>query len=55
MDIDSEHLSIPETEYEVVVKMPSIEFQRVCRDLAQLTDSGEQALIFFVFYSCHFY
>lgn len=39
MDIDSEHLSIPESEYEVVVKMPSVELQRVCRDLAQLTDS----------------
>jgi proliferating cell nuclear antigen len=31
MDIDSEHLGIPDTEYEAVVKMPSTEFQRICR------------------------
>jgi len=39
MDIDSEHLGIPETEYSCVVKMPSGEFQRICRDLSQLGDS----------------
>eukprot|EP00162_Nutomonas_longa_P000348 comp10423_c0_seq1/m.12658 comp10423_c0_seq1/g.12658 ORF comp10423_c0_seq1/g.12658 comp10423_c0_seq1/m.12658 type:complete len:262 (-) comp10423_c0_seq1:105-890(-) len=33
MDIDSEHLGIPETEYKATVKMPSGEFQRICRDL----------------------
>jgi len=39
MDIDSEHLGIPDTEYSCVVKMPSGEFQRICRDLSQLGDS----------------
>ena len=28
-----------ETEYSCVVKMPSGEFQRICRDLSQLGDS----------------
>jgi proliferating cell nuclear antigen len=39
MDIDSEHLGIPETEYEVIIKMPSAEFQRICRDLASIGDT----------------
>lgn len=39
MDIDSEHLGIPDTQYNAVVKMPSHEFQRVCRDLSQIGDS----------------
>ena len=33
MDIDSEHLGIPDTEYAATVKMPSAEFQRIRRDL----------------------
>jgi len=39
MDIDSEHLGIPETEYSCIVKLPAGEFQRICRDLSQLGDS----------------
>ncbi|GAB1597364.1 proliferating cell nuclear antigen-like [Argonauta hians] len=39
MDIDSEHLGIPDTEYNCVVKLPSAEFQRICRDLSQIGDS----------------
>ncbi|RKP11157.1 proliferating cell nuclear antigen [Thamnocephalis sphaerospora] len=39
MDIDSEHLGIPETVYDAVVHMSSSEFQRICRDLQQLSDS----------------
>ncbi|GFO33143.1 proliferating cell nuclear antigen [Plakobranchus ocellatus] len=39
IDLDTEHLGIPETEYSCVVKMPSSEFQRICRDLSQLGDS----------------
>lgn len=39
MDIDSEHLGIPETQYDTIVKMPSSEFQRICRDLATIGDS----------------
>lgn len=40
MDIDSEHLGIPETEHSAVVKMPSAEFQRICRDLSSIGDTG---------------
>ncbi|XP_077867275.1 uncharacterized protein LOC100374933 [Saccoglossus kowalevskii] len=39
MDIDSEHLGIPETDYSAVVTMPSHEFQRICRDLSQIGES----------------
>lgn len=39
MNIDTEHLGIPETDYSVTVKMPSAEFQRICRDLSQIGDS----------------
>ncbi|XP_003744156.1 proliferating cell nuclear antigen [Galendromus occidentalis] len=39
MNLDSEHLGIPDTDYSVVVKMPSSEFQRICRDLSQIGDS----------------
>jgi len=40
MDIDSEHLGIPDTQYECIVRMPSGEFQRICRDMAMIGDSG---------------
>jgi proliferating cell nuclear antigen len=39
MDIDSEHLGIPDTEYKCVVRMSSTEFQRHIRDLSQLGDT----------------
>jgi len=39
MDIDSEHLGIPETEYKCNVRMSSSEFQRICRDLGVLGDT----------------
>jgi len=39
MDIDSENLGIPNTAYTVVVKMPSMEFQRICRDLGTIGDT----------------
>lgn len=42
MDRDVEHLGIPETDYSCVIKMPSAEFQRICRDLSQI---GESVLI----------
>ena len=41
MDIDQEHLGIPETDYAATVTMPSAEFQRICRDLIALSESGE--------------
>jgi len=39
MDIDSEHLGIPDTEYKCVVKMPATEFQRICRELSTIGDT----------------
>jgi len=39
MDIDSEHLGIPDTNYDTILRMPSHEFQRICRDLATIGDS----------------
>ncbi|KAK5172350.1 proliferating cell nuclear antigen [Saxophila tyrrhenica] len=39
MDIDQEHLGIPDTEYAATVTLPSSEFQRICRDLNQLSES----------------
>jgi len=40
MDIDQEHLGIPETEYAATIDMPAPEFQRICRDLMALSESG---------------
>jgi len=39
MDIDQEHLGIPETEYAAAITLPSAEFQKICRDLSQLSES----------------
>ncbi|XP_065174573.1 proliferating cell nuclear antigen-like [Sycon ciliatum] len=39
MNIDMEHLGIPDTDYDAVVHMPSHEFQRICRDLGQFGES----------------
>jgi len=39
MDLDSEHLGIPDTDYSCIVRMPSAEFSRICRDMATIGDS----------------
>lgn len=39
MNLDQEHLGIPDTEFSCVIKMPSAEFARICRDLSQFGDS----------------
>ena len=39
MDIDTEHLGIPDTEYDAVVKLSSNEFARICRDLSNIGES----------------
>jgi proliferating cell nuclear antigen len=41
MDIDQDHMGIPETEYAATISMPSAEFQRICRDLMALSESGQ--------------
>lgn len=40
MDIDSEHLGIPDAEYQSIVRMPSAEFARICKDLGSIGDTG---------------
>jgi len=42
MDIEGETLGIPDTDYTSIIKMPSSEFQRICRDMAVL---GETVVI----------
>eukprot|EP01096_Ripella_sp_DP13-Kostka_P016525 TRINITY_DN807_c0_g1_i1.p1 TRINITY_DN807_c0_g1~~TRINITY_DN807_c0_g1_i1.p1 ORF type:complete len:262 (+),score=161.89 TRINITY_DN807_c0_g1_i1:79-864(+) len=39
IEIDSETLSIPETDYKAVVSVPASDFQKVCRDLTILGDT----------------
>ena len=39
MDIDSESFGIPATTYHCVVKMPSTEFQRICKELAVIGET----------------
>jgi proliferating cell nuclear antigen len=39
MDIDTDALGIPDTEYEARVTMSAAEFGRICRDLSQLGES----------------
>jgi hypothetical protein len=38
MEIDSEHLGIPETEYSSTIRMPAAEYGRIVRDLASIGD-----------------
>lgn len=40
MDIDGEHLGIPDTEYKCIVKLPSGEFKRIVTDLQVLGDTA---------------
>ncbi|XP_022765060.1 proliferating cell nuclear antigen-like isoform X3 [Durio zibethinus] len=40
MDIDSEHLGIPEAEYQAIVRMSASEFARICKDLGTIGDTG---------------
>ena len=44
MDIDSEHLGIPDTEYGATINMPSSEFLRIVRDLSTIGDTGASPL-----------
>merc|ERR1711877_34804 len=39
MQIESEHMEIPEQQYKVVVKLPSSEFLRICRDLKEFGET----------------
>merc|ERR1712099_164843 len=39
MQIESEHMEIPEQHYKVVVRLPSAEFQKICRDLKEFGET----------------
>jgi len=39
MQIEAEHMEIPDQHYKVVVKLPSSEFQKVCRDLKEFGET----------------
>merc|ERR1712054_94637 len=39
MEIESEHMEIPEQQYKVVARMPSAEFQKVCKDLKEFGET----------------
>ena len=39
LDIDEEELTIPDTEFETIITMPSTDFQRYCRDMVILGDT----------------
>jgi proliferating cell nuclear antigen len=39
MDIDQEHMGIPDTEYASTVAMPSAEFRRICTDLSVMAEA----------------
>ena len=43
MDIDSEQLGIPDTDYTATITMPSSEYQRIVRDLSSIGDTGARA------------
>merc|ERR1712113_447977 len=39
MQIESEHMEIPEQHYKVVAKLPSTDFQKICRDLKEFGET----------------
>merc|ERR1719309_1723195 len=39
MQIESEHMEIPEQHYKVSAKLPSAEFQKICRDLKEFGET----------------
>merc|ERR1712028_326216 len=39
MQIESEHMEIPEQQYKVVAKLPSAEFLKICRDLKEFGET----------------
>lgn len=55
MQIESEQLGIPDTEYSCTIRLPSSEFQRIMRDLTVLGDTCKfMNSILFNFYSFFF-
>merc|ERR1712066_712203 len=45
MQIESEHMEIPEQQYKVIAKLPSAEFQKICRDLKEFGETMQMKAI----------
>merc|ERR1711988_1329046 len=43
MQIESEHMEIPEQQYKVVARLPSGEFQKICRDLKEFGETMQMS------------
>merc|ERR1712241_1660628 len=43
MQIESEHMEIPEQQYKVVAKLPSGEFQKICKDLKEFGETMQMS------------
>lgn len=41
MDLNEEHIDIPPQEFDSIITMPSIDFQKICRDMNNLSDTIE--------------
>merc|ERR1711972_1038760 len=39
MQIESEHMEIPEQQYKVIARLPSSEFQKICKDLKEFGET----------------
>lgn len=39
LDVDSEEISIPDVEFDSIVTMPSVYFQRICRDMLNISET----------------
>merc|ERR1712187_302479 len=39
MQIEAEHMEIPDQHYKVIVRLPSSEFQKICRDLKEFGET----------------
>merc|ERR1712014_410459 len=43
MQIESEHMEIPEQHYKVVARLPSSEFQKICKDLKEFGETMQMS------------
>ncbi len=41
MDLNEEHINIPPQEFDSIITMPSVDFQKICRDMNNLSDTIE--------------
>ena len=44
MQLDSEQLGIPDTEYSSVVTLPSQDFAKTCRELSNLAETSKKVI-----------